>query len=82
MKNSPYPIKYEVEVSQLLFGLSDNSADEYSITFYPYGALMPNDDGSRTLYPASMQNLKIKDDGCISYHITSGRCSTGMRYGC
>ena len=83
MKNSPYPIKYEVEISQLLFGLSDNnSSDAYSTTFYPYNALLPNDDGSRISYPVSMQNLKIKDDGCISYHITSGRCSKGIRYGC
>lgn len=82
MRNSPYPIKYEVEISQLLFGLSDNSSDEYSTTFYPYNALLPNDDGSGASYPISMQNLKIKDDGCISYHITSGRCVTGIRYGC
>jgi hypothetical protein len=82
MRNSPYPIKYEIEVSQLLFGRRDNSSDEYSTTFYPYSALLPNDDGSRASYPVSMQNLKIKDDGCISYHITSGRCSTGIRYGC
>jgi hypothetical protein len=82
MKNSPYPIKYEVEISQLLFGLSDNSSDTYSTTFYPYNALLPNDDGSRALYPVSMQNLKIKDDGCISYHITSGSCGTGILYGC
>jgi len=82
MKNSPYPIKYEVEISQLLFGLSDNSSNTYSTTFYPYNALLPNDDGSRALYPVSMQNLKIKDDGCISYHITSGSCGTGILYGC
>jgi hypothetical protein len=82
MKNSPFPIKYEVEISQLLFGLNDNSADEYSTTFYPYSALLPNADGSRTSYPVSMQNLKIKDDGCISYHVASGRCSSGMQYSC
>ncbi|MGH9974777.1 MAG: hypothetical protein ACRD8Z_02930 [Nitrososphaeraceae archaeon] len=81
MKNSPYPIKYEVEISQLLFGLNDNISDAYSATFYPYNALLPNNDGSRAAYPVSMQNLKIKDDGCISYHITSGRCSTGIQYG-
>jgi len=82
MRYSPYPIKYEVEISQLLFGLRDNFSDEYSSTFYPYNALLPNDDGSSASYPVSMQNLKIKDDGCISYHIASGRCSTGIRYGC
>jgi hypothetical protein len=81
MKNSPYPIKYEVEISQLLFGLGDNSSDANSITFHPYNTLLPNNDGSRVFYPVSMQNLKIKEDGCISYHITSGSCSTGIRYG-
>lgn len=82
MRYSPYPIKYEVEISQLLFGLRDNFSDEYSSTFYPYNALLPNDDGSSASYPVSMQNLKIKDDGCISYHIASGECITGIRYGC
>lgn len=82
MRYSPYPIKYEVEISQLLFGLRDNFSDEYSSTFYPYNALLPNDDGSSASYPVSMQNLKIKDDGCISYHIAPGRCITGIRYGC
>jgi hypothetical protein len=81
MKNSPYPIKYEVEISQLLFGLGDSSSDANSITFYPYNTLLPNSDGSRVSYPVSMQNLKIKEDGCISYHITSGSCSSGLRYG-
>lgn len=82
MKNSPYPIRYQVEVSQLLFGLNDNYPDEHSTTFYPYNALLPNNDGSGTSYPVSMQDLKIKDDGCISYQFNSGRCSTGIRYGC
>lgn len=82
VSNSPYPIRYEVEISQLLFGIKDNSSDEYSSTFYPYNALFPNDDGSRTSYPVSMKNLKIKDDGCLSYHIASGKCDTGIRYGC
>ena len=82
MKNSPYPVKFEIEISQLLFGLSDYSSGDFSATFYPYNALLPNDDGSKGSYPVSMQNLRIKDDGCLSYQITSGRCSTGIRYGC
>jgi len=65
-----------------LFGLNDNYPDEHSTTFYPYNALLPNNDGSGTSYPVSMQDLKIKDDGCISYQFNSGRCSTGIRYGC
>ncbi|HZD36097.1 MAG TPA: hypothetical protein VE130_12905 [Nitrososphaeraceae archaeon] len=78
---SPYPIKYEVQISQLLFGLRDNFSDECSYTFYPYNALLPNNDGSRTSYPVSMKNLKIENDG-LSYRISSGGCSTGIRYGC
>jgi hypothetical protein len=67
----------------LLFGLNDNSSDEYATTFYPYNALLPNNDGSGASYPISMQDLKIKDDdGCISFQINSGRCKTGLRYGC
>jgi len=82
LRNSPYPIKYEIEVSQLMFGLSDSPADKGSITFYPYNALLPNDDRSKTSYPVSMSNVKIKEDGCISYYVAPGRCSTGIRYGC
>ena len=82
MRNSPYPIKYEIEVSQLLFGLSDSPSDKGSITFYPYNALLPNDDRSKTSYPVSMSNVKIREDGCISYYVAPGRCSTGIRYGC
>jgi hypothetical protein len=82
-KNSPYPIRYQVEISQLLFGLKDKSSNEYATTFYPYNALLPNNDGSGASYPVSMQDLKIKDDdGCISYQLNSGRCNTGIRYGC
>jgi hypothetical protein len=82
MMSSPYPIKYEVEISQLSFGLNDDPSDGESIIYFPYNALLPNNDGSTTSYPISLKNLRIKDDGCISYHITSGTCDTGMRYNC
>jgi hypothetical protein len=81
VSSSPFPIRYEVQISQLLFGLKDNVSDECSYTFYPYNALLPNNDGSRTSYPVSMKNLKIKDDG-FTFRIGSGGCRTGIRYGC
>jgi hypothetical protein len=82
MRSSPYPIKYEVEISQLSFGLNDDPLNGESIIYFPYNALMPNNDGSTTSYPISLKNLRIKDDGCISYDITHGSCYTGIRYNC
>lgn len=82
MKGPPYPIKYEVKISQLLFGVRDDPFDAESAIFYPYTALLPVNDGSGTSYPVSLRNLRTQDDGSISYHITSGRSHTGIRYNC
>ncbi|HEX2067099.1 MAG TPA: hypothetical protein VHF08_00180 [Nitrososphaeraceae archaeon] len=77
----PYPIRYHVEISQLLYGLNDvGNLDPNSILFRPYDALIPNSEGAAMEYPISFANCKIKDDGCISYDIFNGICRKGLGY--
>ena len=77
--NFPYPIRYNVEVSQLMFGLSDNPSDSESIVYRPFNALIPNSEGTNMPYPISFNNPRIESD-CICYDVRSGNCRTGMRY--
>jgi hypothetical protein len=77
--NFPYPIRYSVEVSQLMYGLSDNPSDSESMIYGPYNTLMPNTEGSNTQYPISFHNLRI-ESGCICYGVKSGNCKNGMKY--
>jgi hypothetical protein len=75
----PYPIRYHVEVSQLMYGLSDNPSDPESIIYGPYNALVPNSEGSDTQYPISFHNPRI-ESGCIYYDVKYGNCKGGMKY--
>jgi hypothetical protein len=75
----PYPIRYHVEVSQLMYGLSDNPSDPESIIYGPYNALVPNSEGSDTQYPISFHNPRI-ESGCIYYDVKYGTCKGGMKY--
>jgi hypothetical protein len=77
--NFPYPIRYHVEVSQLMYGLSDNPSDSESMIYGPYNTLIPNTEGSNTQYPVSFHNLRI-ESGCICYGVKSGNCKNGMKY--
>jgi hypothetical protein len=77
--NFPYPIRYHVEVSQLMYGMSGNPSDSESIIYGPYTALIPNSEGSNIRYPISFHNARI-EDGCICYNVKSGSCKTGMKY--
>jgi hypothetical protein len=81
MGNFPYPTRYLLEISQLVYGLADDPTDLESITYRPYNALIPNNEGSDKQYPISFDNVRIKkDDGCICYNVGSGKCSTGLTY--
>jgi hypothetical protein len=37
--NFPYPIRYHVEISQLMYGLSETSLDPESMIYEPYNVL-------------------------------------------
>ncbi len=77
--NFPYPIRYEVEVSQLMYGLSDNPSDPESIIYCPINTLIPNSEGSSVQYPVFFHNPRVESD-CICYGVKSGNCKTGMGY--
>ncbi|MGN6630359.1 MAG: hypothetical protein ACTHKJ_10890 [Candidatus Nitrosocosmicus sp.] len=77
--NYPYPIRYQVKVSQLMYGLSDNSSDSESIIYFPINALIPNSEGSNVQYPLAFHNPNI-ESGCICYGVKSGNCKSGMQY--
>ena len=79
VSNLPFSIRFQVEISQLLYGLSDNVLDSDSVSYFPYDQLIPNNDGICKQYPISFNNIKI-NDGCICYQIDSGLCETGLRY--
>ena len=80
--NFPYQIRYDVQISQLMYGLSDNSnnpSDSEYIVYLPYNTLMPNSEGSNMRYPISFHNPRI-ESGCICYNVKSGNCESGMKY--
>jgi hypothetical protein len=79
--SSPYPIRYQVEISQLMYGIKDNSKGLQSIVYYPYNVLLPNSDGNIIIYPVSFSNLKIKDR-CVCYNISFGNCKSGLKFNC
>jgi hypothetical protein len=75
--NFPYPIRYHVEVSQLMYGISDNPSDSESIVFGPFNTLIPNSEGMNMQYPISFHNPRM-ESGCICYNVKHGNCKTGM----
>lgn len=79
ISNYPYPIRYQIKVSQIMYGLSDNPSDSESIIYFPINALIPNSEGSNVQYPVAFHNPSI-ESGCISYGVRCGNCKTGMKY--
>jgi hypothetical protein len=81
--NFPYPLRYHVQISQLMYGLSDidnnNPSDSEYVVYLPYNALMPNSEGSSLRYPISFHNPRI-ESGCICYNVKPGICESGMKY--
>ncbi len=77
--NTPYPIRYEVEISHLAYGINDNHLDVQSLTYFPYNQLTPDDEGLAEKYPVSFDNFEIKN-GFITYRIGSGEHKSGIIY--
>ena len=82
--NSPFPIRYEIEFSNLRYVQESVEVPEFDkdknierIIFKAYDALVPNKDGYAKEYPVSFDCANIKD-GCICYTVTNGSCSTGL----
>ena len=77
IENVPYQIRYEVEISNLAYGINDDSADLESLTYYPYNHLLSDDGGLAKEYPVSFHNFDIKNR-FITYRIGSGKHSMGI----
>jgi hypothetical protein len=75
--NTPYPIRYEVKISHLAYGINDNHSDLQSLTYFPYNQLLPDDEGLARQYPVSLDNFEIKN-GFITYKIVDGKYNSGI----
>jgi hypothetical protein len=78
MNSFIYPIRYQIEISQLMFGIEDKD-NLKSITFFPHHVLIPNKDHSMNDYPVAFRNVGLKDN-CICYTLSYGLCDNGLSY--
>lgn len=75
--NSPFPVRYIVEVSNLCFSRTE---DDTPPVYNPYNMLTPNRDGVGGVeYPVSFESPTARD-GNIRYTITSGKTAAGMHF--
>jgi len=58
--NFSYPIRYQVEISQLIYGIKQNANDSQSIIYLPYTSLIENSEENTFTYPISFYNTNIK----------------------
>ena len=79
--NSPYEIRYHVEISHISYGKNDNLAEPESMTYFPYNRFIPNKDENGKQFPISF-NQKTAKNGYLSYEINSGRCENGLNTTC
>ena len=77
--NSPYPIGYQVEISQLMYGKEGNANGSQFIVYFTYDSLIPNSEWNSPAYPISFYDTRTKD-GCVCYNVSSGNCNKGLRY--
>lgn len=76
IENTPYPIRYEVEISNLAYGINDND-DLESIAYFPYNRLLSDNGGFAKEYPVSFHNFETRN-GFITYRIGSGKHDIGI----
>ncbi|MDE1769206.1 MAG: hypothetical protein KGI28_01455 [Thaumarchaeota archaeon] len=77
IENMPYEIRYEVEISNLSFGVNDNPVDLESLVYCPYNQLMPDNEGFAKEYPVSFNNFETRN-GFITYKIGLGKHHLGI----
>jgi len=63
---SPYPIRYEIEISNLMYGYNDNLYDPTSQLYFPIGSIYENKDGTIHSYPAKLHEI-TRRNGCVCY---------------
>jgi hypothetical protein len=74
--NSPFSIRYKIEVSDLKFGQLDFG----QLIYRPYDSLLPNKGGYALEYPISFGRPSVKDNGCIRYTLMSGTSNAGLKF--
>ena len=62
----PYPIRYEIEISNLMYGYNDDLEDPNSKVFFPISSIYENKDNTARSYPARLSNI-TRRNGCICY---------------
>jgi hypothetical protein len=75
--SAPYPIRYKVEISNLAYGINDDSSDVQSLAYFPYNQLLPDEGGLSKEYPVSFHDFESRN-GFISYKIGSGKHHMGI----
>jgi hypothetical protein len=77
----PYPIRYKIEISNLMYGFNDDATDNSSLLFFPIDSLFSNKDElfNHSLYPLSFRFNSMRN-GCICYNIENGFCAQGLNY--
>lgn len=75
----PYRIRYNVEISEIMFGIIDYNS---SLIFNSYTSLIPNKDNMCNLYPISFKNVMIKNNNNLQYLVSSGTCKNGIQFNC
>lgn len=63
---NPFPLRYEVYVSNLMYGYNDDSSDPSSIIYFPIGNVYENKDGQGEPYPIEIAGMDRVAD-CICY---------------
>jgi hypothetical protein len=74
--NTPYSIRYKVEISNLAYGINDDSTDLQSVAYFPYNQLLQDGEGLATKYPVSFDDFQTRN-GFITYKIGDGKSKMG-----
>ena len=74
----PYPIRYQVQISLLMFA-PDDSLNSDGIKYSPYQLVISDTDRKGEQYPISFINPRVMDD-CICYNVETGSSNTGLTY--
>jgi hypothetical protein len=77
IENTPYPIRYKVEISNLAYGINDDSSDPQSVVYFPYNKLFPDEGGFAREFPVSFHDFESRN-GFITYKIGSGKHHLGI----
>ena len=83
--NSLFSIRYEVLVSNLMYGLYSNCHDTKSsstemASFSPFYGFVANQDGYALEYPVTFADVGLDSEGCTKYLLTTGACKSGLDF--